>query len=100
MQRVRQEGPLISHQPPHQPSVSAHQVWASTCTTVGLYAVYHNRKCNRKVEISTALAKAKWREPAYSQALVQNKINRQRVRCRESGRKADSQTAMVDGVWS
>ena len=34
------------------------------------------------------------REPAYSQALVQNKIDRQRVI------HADSRTAMVDGVWS
>jgi len=40
------------------------------------------------------------REPAYSQALVQNKIDRQWVRSRESGRQADSQTAMMDGVWS
>jgi len=30
--------------------------------------------------------KAKSREPAYSQALVQKKIDRQRVRSRESGR--------------
>jgi len=41
---------------------------------------------NRKLNISTALTKAKSREPAYSQALVQNKIDRQRVRSRESGR--------------
>src|SRR6218665_3770671 len=32
--------PLTSHQPPHQPSVSVYQVWASA---VGLYAVYRNR---------------------------------------------------------
>ena len=31
--------------------------------------------------------KAKSQEPAYSQALVQNKIDRQRVRSRESGRQ-------------
>ena len=31
--------------------------------------------------------KAKSREPAYSQALVQNKIDRQRVRSRESDRQ-------------
>jgi len=49
---------------------------------------------NRKLEISTAPTKAKSREPAYSQALIQNKIKIQRVR------QADSQTAMVDGVWS
>jgi len=39
-------------------------------------------------------------EQAYSQALVQNKIDRQRVRSRESGMQADSQMAMVDDVWS
>jgi len=50
--------------------------------------------------ISTAPIKAKSQEPAYSQALIQNKINRQQVRSRESGRQADSQMAMVDGVWS
>src|SRR6218665_2287640 len=42
---------------------------------------------NSKLEISTAPTKAKSREPAYSQALVQNKIDRQRVRSRESGRQ-------------
>ena len=55
---------------------------------------------NRTLDISTAPTKAKSQEPAYSQALVQNKIVRQRVRSKESGRQADSQTAMVDGVWS
>ena len=52
-----------------------------------------NRKINRKLKISAASTK---REPAYSQALIQNKIDRQRVRSRET----DSQTAMVDGAWS
>jgi len=56
----------------------------------------HNR--NRKLEISTAPTTAKSREPAYSQALVQSKIDRQGVRSRESGKQADSQMAMVDGV--
>src|SRR6218665_2050339 len=37
-------------------------------------------------------------ESAYSQGLIQRKIDLQRVRSRESGRQADSQTAMVDGV--
>ena len=37
---------------------------------------------NRKLDISTAPTKAKSGEPAYSQALVQNKIDRQRVRFR------------------
>src|SRR6218665_1130891 len=54
---------------------------------------------NRKLEISTAPTKAKSWEPAYSQALIK-KIDRQQVRSRESGRQADNQTAMVDGVWS
>ena len=42
---------------------------------------------NRKLQISTAPTKAKSREPAYLQALVKNKIDRQRVRFRESGRR-------------
>jgi len=45
---------------------------------------------NRKLEISTATTKAKSWEPAYSQALIQNKNDRQRVRSRESGRQTDS----------
>ena len=55
---------------------------------------------NRKLYISRAPTKAKSQEPAYSQTLNQNKIGWQRSRSRESGRQADSQTAMVDGVWS
>ena len=54
------------------------------------------RNCNRKLDISTAPTKARSREPAYSQALILNKIDRQRVKSRESA----SQTAMVYGVWS
>src|SRR6218665_1375126 len=49
---------------------------------------------NRKLEMSTARTKAKSRE----QALVQNKIDWQKVRSRD--RQAGSQTDMVDGVWS
>src|SRR6218665_2724748 len=45
------------------------------------------RNRNRKPVISTAPTKARSREPAYSQALIQNKIDRQRVRSRESGRQ-------------
>ena len=45
------------------------------------------RNRNRKLKISRALTKAKSREPACSQALIQNKIDRQRVRSRESGRQ-------------
>ena len=46
-----------------------------------------HRNRNRKLNISTAPTKARSREPAYSQALIQNKIDRQRVRPRESGRQ-------------
>jgi len=46
-----------------------------------------NSNHNRKLDISTAPTKARSREPACSQALVQNKIDRQRVRSRESGRQ-------------
>ena len=42
---------------------------------------------NRKLEISTAPTKAKSQEPAYLQALIQNKIVRQRVRSRDSSRQ-------------
>src|SRR6218665_3769052 len=45
----------------------------------------HNR--NRKLDISTAPRKARSREPAYSQAVIQNKIDRQRVRSIELGRE-------------
>ena len=47
---------------------------------------------NRKLNISTAPTKTRSREPAYSQALIQNKIDRQRVRYRESGRQEESQS--------
>ena len=57
-----------------------------------LYICYRN--C--KLKISRVPTKAKLGEPAYSQVLNQNKIDRQRSKSRESG----SQTAMVDGVWS
>ena len=47
--------------------------------------ISHDR--NRKLDISTAPTKARLREPAYSQAPIQNKIDRQRVKSRESGRQ-------------
>src|SRR6218665_2844749 len=50
---------------------------------------------NRKMLISRAPTKQKSQEPAYSQALNQNKIDKQRSRSRESGR----QTAMADGSF-
>jgi|SRR6218665_1139138 len=49
------------------------------------------RNHNRKLEISTALTKRKSREPAYSQALVQNKIERQRIR------ESERQSELSDG---
>ena len=48
---------------------------------------YHTSSRNRKLEISTAPTKAKSWEPAYSQALNQNKIDRLRSESRESGRQ-------------
>jgi len=45
---------------------------------------------NQKLEICIAPTKAKSREPAYSQALVQSKINRQQVRSRESSRQSNA----------
>ena len=54
-----------------------------------------NRNRNRKLDISTAPTKAKSREPAYSQALNQNRIDRQGVKIQRV-RQADSQTAKVD----
>ena len=45
---------------------------------------------NRKLLISRAPTKAKSQEPAYSQALNQNKVDRQRSTSRV--RQADSQT--------
>src|SRR6218665_1150569 len=45
------------------------------------------RNRNRKLLISRAPTKAKSQEPAYSQALNQNKIDRQRSRSKESGRQ-------------
>src|SRR6218665_485153 len=46
-----------------------------------------HRNRNRKLLISRAPTKAKSQEPAYSQWLNQNKIDRQRSRSKESGRQ-------------
>src|SRR6218665_1810912 len=46
-----------------------------------------NRNRNRKLLISRAPTKAKSQEPANSQGLNQNKIDRQRSRSRESGKQ-------------
>jgi len=43
------------------------------------FASVRNRDENRKLQISTSPTKAKSREPAYSQALNQIKIDRQRA---------------------
>ena len=55
-----------------------------------------NRNRNRKLLISRAPTKAKSQEPAYSQALNQNKIDRQRSRNSRS-RVSDRQT--VRRLW-
>jgi len=75
-------------------------IWTLTKTQLTPMKWYLNRRPDHKLEICTAPTKAKSRDPAYSQALIQNEIDRQRVRSRESGMQADCQTAMVDGVWS
>src|SRR6218665_922046 len=46
---------------------------------------------NHKLEISTAPTKVKSREAAYSQSLSHNKIDRQGVKVRESGRQEGRQ---------
>ena len=51
------------------------------------------------LEISTAHTKAKSWGPVYSQALNQTKLDMKRVKI-ERVNQADSQTAMVNGVWS
>src|SRR6218665_2832918 len=56
-------------------------------TSVVSFGCYRNRNRNRNLLISRAPTKAKSQEPAYSQALNQNKIDRQRSRSRESGRQ-------------
>src|SRR6218665_1263529 len=45
--------------------------------------------CYRELQISRVPTKAKSREPAYSQALSQNKIDRQQSKPREAGRQSD-----------
>ena len=52
---------------------------------VGYSSVVRNLNCI--LEVSKAPTKAKSRKPAYSQALNQNKIDRQRSKSRESGRQ-------------
>ena len=54
----------------------------------------NSRRGNRKLEISTASTKAKLREPAYSQALVLNKIDR---RVKSLTLKADKIPLVVRG---
>src|SRR6218665_1488985 len=60
---------------------------------------HNDRNFIRKLLISRAPTKAKSQEPAYSQALNQNKIVRQGSRSRESGRQTDRRLWwMVFGV--
>src|SRR6218665_1644587 len=56
------------------------QLYVTTSVTL-------NSNRNRKLLISRAPTKAKSQKPAYSQALNQNKIDRQRSRSRELGRQ-------------
>ena len=60
-----------------------------TCFDIFLFN--RNRNRNRKLDISRAPTKAKSREPAYSQALYQNRIDRQGGQNPESqaGRQSD-----------
>jgi len=56
------------------------------------HLVYITNTFNRNLEISVAPTKAKSREPAYLQALNQNKIDMQWVkiqRVRQAGRQSD-----------
>jgi len=62
------------------------------------YLLCPDRNRKRKLKISAAPTKAKSRKPAYSQALIQNKIDRQRFRSTESGRQTIRR--LVDSVWS
>ena len=57
------------------------------------YSDENNRNHNRKLEISTVPTKAKSRELAYSQALIQNQIDRQSEPsdpASQAGRQADN----------
>src|SRR6218665_1630122 len=56
---------------------------SDNCTKEGIVCKRRPTR-NRKLDISTAPTKVKSREPAYSQTLIQNKIDRQRVECRTS----------------
>ena len=68
-------------------SISKISINGSKCLICLLFSTTtSDRNRNRKLDISTAPTKAKSPEPTYSQALVQNKIDRHRVRSRESGR--------------
>ena len=66
-----------------------------------IHSFHRNSNRKSKLETSTTPTKEKSREPSYSQAPVQNKIDRPRQRGYIlRARQANSQTAMVDGVWS
>jgi len=50
------------------------------------------RNRSHKLDIYTAPTKARSRKPTYLRALIQNRIDRQRVRSRESGRQIGRQS--------
>ena len=64
-----------------------------TYREAGYQSVLPNR--NRNIQTSTAPTKAKSREPAYSLALSQNKIDSQRIKSGESGRQIDGRPRWV-----
>ena len=82
---------------PHRLEITALPNLQNNLQHFRTYRTSYSINRNRKLEISTAPTKAKSREPAYSQALVQNKSIGSGS---DSESQADSRTAMVDGVWS
>jgi len=72
-------------------------LWLRYIYRCTFHSWHYNTRCassnrNRKFDIFTAPTKGKLFEPAYSQVFIQNKIDRQRTRSRESGRLAGRQT--------
>jgi len=93
--------PSIS--PSHRPFPRYQRLWTPWVTlnfNFVFSTTYRNR--NRRLKISTAPTKARSRGPAYSQALIQDKIDRQQVRSRASGRQTVRRVWWMDqdGVWS
>ena len=63
-------------------------------------SAYCNRNRNRELQISTAPKKRSRVYQLIGRRLTITKSIGSRSRSRESSRQADSQTAIVDGVWS